>query len=116
MEMLKLVESIRNMLPSALLAAGGLSVIVYLGGDVLRRLLDKSPAKEGDDVCDIVVSDKYVQGYHIDVDIDQQNAGSLMWASKDTPWTDVKNITYEKLCVYIVSCFHDGVTEEECEA
>ena len=111
-EILKLVEKIRDMLPSALLAAGGISVIVYLGGQVLRRLLDDSPAMEGD----IVVSDNYVQGYHIDVDIDMQNAGSLMWASKDSPWTDVINITYEKLCVFIVSCFHDGVTKEECEA
>ena len=99
-EILKLVEKIRDMLPSALLAAGGISVIVYLGGQVLRRLLDDSPAMEGD----IVVSDNYVQGYHIDVDIDMQNAGSLMWASKDSPWTDVINITYEKLCVFIVSC------------
>ena len=115
-EILKLVERIRDMLPSALLAAGGLSAIIYVGGHVLRRLLDDSPAMEGDDVCDIVVSDNYVQGYHIDVDIDMQNAGSLMWASKDSPWTDVINITYEKLCVYIVSCFHDGVTKEECEA
>ena len=61
------------MLPSELLAAGGLSLIIYVGGDVLRRMLKQSPARHGSEVCDIVVSDNYLQGVHLDVDIDHHN-------------------------------------------
>ena len=54
---------------------------MYVSGEVLRRLLKASPAKRGK----IVVADDNNQGYHIDVDVDMRNHGSLMWASRGTP-------------------------------
>ena len=78
---------------------------------MLRRMLKDSPARQG-----VIVSDNYLQGMHLDVDIDNRNAGSLTWASRGTPWTDVTNITYNKLSAYIGSCYNEGLTEEECKA
>ena len=42
------------------MAAEGISVIIYVGGDVLRTLLEASPAKRGG----IVVTDDYQREVH----------------------------------------------------
>ena len=47
-DILDCVQSIQDRLPPELLAAiGGLSLLVYVGGDVLRRMLKDSPARQG---------------------------------------------------------------------
>ena len=56
---------------------GDSHIIIYVSGDVLRRLFVASPSKRGG----IVVTDDYQQGVHIDVDVNNQNAGSIMWTS-----------------------------------
>ena len=55
-----------------------------------------------------------VQGYHTDVGIMMQNAGSLTWATEGSPWTNIINVTNNKLAQYICACYREDMDTKDC--
>jgi len=113
-EVLELLRTLKGRLPGWATEGGGPSVLIYINKKSMDEL--KQHAEDSNLRVAPYIADGVCQGIHLDTGLFSMGVGSLLWATKGSPWTKVFNMTPKKVKEFVWEQHRIGVSKDECVA